>query len=201
MSHLRRSTALATGTLLLAAPLLTACGGFGDRLDATRGFQPATGKVNTLSNGTNDRTGVVDILGAVVIAGEPDRGLFTATLVNGNSDESEFLESLAGGGSGDLTFPAIPQPEEIARRGVLSLYRTGGVPVTGDFNIGDFVTVTLGFSGDQVTSFEVPVVPPCFAYSPEKLGVELPAPAEGATPYDCDIDNLEGPAHGGEEGE
>ncbi len=55
--HLRRTTALSVGSLLLAAPLLSSCG-----------FNYATDRPNTVAAGANNRDGAVDVLGAVIVS-------------------------------------------------------------------------------------------------------------------------------------
>ncbi len=109
----------------------------------------------------------MDVLNAVLIAGEADLGVPT--------DEVEELEEY---GSTD-----VPAGE------LVDLSDTGGVAVQGNFRAGQYVTVTLGFTeGDDVT-MNVPVVTPCDQYSTLRLeDVELPGtedeivePVEGDT--------------------
>ncbi|HCB06836.1 MAG TPA: hypothetical protein DEQ43_21775, partial [Nocardioides bacterium] len=84
----RRSLRLMAGALVLALPLLSSCG-----------FNKATDKIYTPGAGTNDRSGEVDILGAVVVAAQPDSGTFMATLSNKSKTEEASFEGLAGGGT------------------------------------------------------------------------------------------------------
>ncbi len=182
--------ALVTGVLLVA-PLLASCG-----------FDYATDRVNTLSAGVSDRDGEVDVLGAVIVAGEADSGVLLATLVNNSNEEPA---GFAGVTATEAVSPAgEPQSVEIPRGGRLTLVDEGGVPVTGTFAPGDFVDVTLSFDGGQVTTLQVNVVPPCRQYSPETIGIEV----EGD--YDCEplpaVDphaesDLEGSEPGGSEPE
>jgi hypothetical protein len=167
----RRLTLLAAGALL-ASPLLGGCG-----------FNYQTNKVNTISAGVNDRDGSVDVLGAVVIAGQDDLGLFVATLSNDDIDNPVTLDSLE---PTDDVQPLEPQADvEVPPGGVVSLFQTGGIGISGAFGAGDFVDVTLKFSNGQVSTLTVNVLPPCRAYSLDKL-TELTLPtaaplAEGST--------------------
>jgi len=163
-SHLSR-LALAAGALLVA-PTLASCG-----------FDNATDRVNTISAGVNDRDGDIDVLGAVIIAGQPDLGLFVATLVNNSDDGPSSLDGLTA--TEEVAPIGTAGPVEVTRSGRVNLIESGGLPVSGTFAPGDFVEVTLGFSGGQVTTLEVPVVTPCHQYEPERLGLELPTGAEG----------------------
>lgn len=150
---------------LLASPLLGGCG-----------FNYQTNRVNTISAGTNDQAGSVDVLGAVVIAGQDDVGLFVATLVNNNLTEPAELSAL------QPTEQVAPsegdEPVEIPAAGRTSLFQTGGIAVGGNFGAGDFVDVTLAFANGQVTTLSVPVVTPCRQFSLEKLTeLTLPTPS------------------------
>ena len=72
----RRSLRLMAGALVLALPLLGSCG-----------FNKATDKVYTPGAGTDDRTGDVDILSAVIVSAQPGSGTFIATLSNNEADK------------------------------------------------------------------------------------------------------------------
>ncbi len=197
--------------LLLAAPLLL----------SSCGFNYATDRINTISAGINDRSGEVDVLGAVVIAQEPNAGAFVATLVNGSDDVTDQLVQLGDQASGLSTIGTL-ENYPIEPRGRVSLIQEGGVPITGSFGVGDFVDVTLAFQSGQVTTVQVPVVRPCNQYSPEKLTtlmlptapadagppVDPSTPAEtndalrvGPDPYSCDIIESTVAPNGGEPGE
>lgn len=154
-----RLTLLAAGALL-ATPLLGGCG-----------FDYATDRVNTISAGINDRAGSVDVLGAVVIAGQDNVGLFVATLVNNDLEEPVSLDGLQQ--TDEVS--GAEESVEIPAAGRANLFDTGGIEVTGTFAAGSFVDVTLAFSNGQVTSIEIPVVTPCRQYSPDLFpNLELP---------------------------
>ena len=159
-----RLTLLAAGALL-ASPLLAGCG-----------FNYQTDRINTISAGTNDRAGTVDVLGAVVIAGQDDSGLFVATLVNKDLENEISLDGIQ---KNDRVQPTGSEESlDIAPNGRVSLFQTGGLAVEGTFKAGQFVPVTLTFSNGQSTTVNVSVVPPCHQYSLDKL-TELTLPSGG----------------------
>lgn len=199
----RRSTAIATGVLLLAGAL-SSCG-----------YDKATNRVNTISSGINDRDGEVDVLGAAIISGAPDTGLFVASLANANQDVPISLTALAG----SVTPAAELQPVEVSPLGLVSLYQSGGIALSGSIGLGDFVDVELTFSSGQTSTLSVAVMRPCYEYDPGNFpGMELPGPPpagetefeaetldesadEGTKltdPYSCDP--IEPEAYGGEPG-
>ena len=125
----RRSLAFVLATVALAAPGLTGCG-----------FDAATERPYTPAAGANDVSGVVDVLGAVVVSSAPGSGTFVATLANNDQQESQTFSTLAGGTGTELTVPEF-DPIEIPRGGAVNLADDGGVPVTGDFGAGNFVSL------------------------------------------------------------
>lgn len=167
-----RLGAVAASAVLLASPVLTSCG-----------FDYATSKVNTISAGVNDRSGQVYVLGAVVVAEQDDLGVFAATLVNNSTDEPAALVEVSGGERGGVSPVEEVGTVEIPQAFAVNMFQRGGIPVTGSFTAGDFVTVSLAFESGQTSTLLVPVYPPCDQYDPEELpGLELPStPAEGDT--------------------
>lgn len=155
----RRSLRLLAGALVLAVPLLGGCG-----------FNKATDKVYTPAAGVNNRTGEVDVLSAVVVAAQPNSGTFIATLSNNSATDEDSLESVApAAGTSDnttkvtdLSFDAIPEAIAVPPRGFINMADNQlGVPVTGNFNAGDFLSVTLTFSSGETSSLKIPVVYAC----------------------------------------
>jgi hypothetical protein len=147
--QLRRSLALVSGTLLLTASL------------ASCGFDPATDRVNTITPGTSDRDGTVDVLNAVIVSAEEGSGVLVTTLVNNDNEEEATLDSVA---ADDDTvqvgeFSAI----SIDPNGLVNLAAEdeGGIPVEGELAAGDVVPLTLQLSGGQVVQLDVPVVWNC----------------------------------------
>jgi len=162
--QLRRSLALVSGALLLTAPL-AACGS-----------APATNRVNTITPGTSDRDGTVDVLNAVIVSAEQGSGVLITTLVNNDNDEGASLDSVA---ADDETvqvgeFSAI----SIDPNGFVNLAAEGqeGIPVEGELAAGDVVPLTLQLSGGQVVQLNVPVVWNCQEFA----GID----GEGG---DCDV--------------
>ncbi len=194
IDRLRRRGALSAAVLLLAAPALASCG-----------FDYATDRVNTIAPGANDRSGDVKVLGAVVIAQSEGSGVFVATLTN-SSDDAVSLTDLTGGsdeGSATLAVASDSQsPIEVPAGGRVSLIEEGGVPVEGDFAVGDFVPVTLTFDNGQTSTLDTNVVRACYQYSPEKLGeLEFPESSSPAEPSESEsaapegTEESEGEAH------
>ncbi len=182
----RRRLRLVAGALVLALPLLSSCG-----------FGKATDRVFTPAVGTNNRDGDVKILAAVVVAAQPGSGTFLASLSNSGKKEAG-LSGLAGAGEWqDLTVAEVDPPIELAPRGFVNLLDAGGIPVSGNFEAGDFVELTLTFdNGDSVT-MDVPVVYACdeyegldssaggeFSTGPQTEESETPSPepTDGTTP-------------------
>jgi hypothetical protein len=144
--HLRRTTALSVGSLLLAAPLLSSCG-----------FNYATDRPNTVAAGANNRDGAVDVLGAVIVSAQDNSGTFIGALANNDQTHSVSFESLTGAGSDDVQAQSF-SPRKIAPGGALNLSQEGGVPVTGTFKAGDVVSVSVVMDTGEKINLDVPVV-------------------------------------------
>src|SRR5690349_21028610 len=106
---LRRNIALALGVLVLAAPVLSSCG-----------FDYATDRVNTVASGVNNRDKTVDVLGAVVVAAQPDSGTFIATLSNNSQTKSASLTSITGSGGNTVSADDFA-PIDVAPGGMVNL--------------------------------------------------------------------------------
>ncbi len=143
----RRLAALAT---VLLVPALGACGpsGFNSNYQTDEIYQPGVG--------VNERSGTVDVLGAVVVSTSGGRGTFVASLVNGDLEQEDSLTSITGDG----VQVQLSGPVKIAPETLVNLADTGAVSVTGE-NVrpGKFVRLTLEFQGGQSTELNVPVVP------------------------------------------
>ena len=161
----RRSLRLVAGALVLALPLLSSCG-----------FGKATDKVYTPGVGTNDRDGDVDVLAAVVVAAQPNEGTFVVTLVNNSSEDEAALSGVSGP---DLEFGEF-EPIEIDPRGPVNLAQEGGITLTGDFDAGNVLPLTLTFASGDTATLNVPVVVACEEYE----GLDLTEASE-FIPYDC----------------
>ncbi|KRF02686.1 hypothetical protein ASG88_04780 [Nocardioides sp. Soil777] len=145
--QLRRSFALTAAALALTAPALTSCG-----------FDYATDRYYTPANGANNRDGAVDVLGAVVVSTEPGSGTFIASFSNNSTTEPATFTELGATEGGDVTAAEF-EPVEIAPGALVNLAEPpADIQVTGEFEAGDFVEVSLGFDNGENTVVEVPVV-------------------------------------------
>ena len=142
--HLRRTLALAASALLL--PTLGACG-----------FDAATSRPYTQAAGTNNQDSDVDVLNAVIVSAEDGSGTFVAGLANGNNEEAATLAGLEGETASADSF----SPVEIPANGFVNLADEGGIEVSGEFELGDFVPLTLDFEGQDAVEMDVPVVANC----------------------------------------
>jgi len=140
----RRSLAFVLATVALAAPGLTGCG-----------FDAATERPYTPATGANDVSGVVDVLGAVVVSSASGSGTFVSTLANNDQQESQTFSTLTGA---ELTVSEF-DPIEIPRGGAVDLADDGGVQISGDFAAGNFVSLDIGFDSGERVTMQVPVVP------------------------------------------
>jgi copper(I)-binding protein len=172
--QLRRPLALTTGALVLSLGGLTSCG-----------FDLATDRPYTPGQGTNARDGLVDVLSAVVVAAQPNQGTLVVTLVNGSQDDV----ALAGVAGADLEVDEF-EPIEVAPGEAVNLADDGGVLVSGDFDAGLVLPLTLTFADGSTTDLNVPVVTACDHYE----GLDLTEDSE-FIPYDCEF---EAPPAGGE---
>lgn len=186
MQH-RRSLRLAAGALVFAAlPLLSSCG-----------FDKATDLPYTPGVGPNNRDSEVDVLSAVIVADQANSGTFIATLANNSSETEHTFESISSSSEDEeLTFADVDPAVEVAPRGYVNLADDdqGGVAVRGEFEAGDFVNISLSFTGGETVDMQIPVVFACDEYADRDTSLEstlaepssetagLPAPGE---PYDC----------------
>jgi hypothetical protein len=159
-TSVRRS--LAAASIALLVPALGACG-FNEQTDQV--YQPAVG--------VNDRSGNVDVLGAVVVATEEGKGLFVASLVNSATSKSDKLTSISGSG----VQATVGQPVELKPDTLVNLAKEGPIEVTGSgIKEGSFVRLSLSFQNGQKTDLNVPVV----AQANEFASV-TPAPSPSAS--------------------
>ena len=163
--QLRR--ALSAGALVLALGSLTSCG-----------FELMTDQPFAPGEGTNTRVGEVDVLSALVVAAQPNEGTFVVTLVNNSPDEV----ALNGVSGTDLEVDEF-EPVEIAPREMVNFADEGGIPMSGDFDAGQLLALTLTFSNGDSTEMNVPIVPACGPYE----GLDLTEDSE-FIPYDCEYE-------------
>ena len=145
--HLRRTLALTIAAVLLLS--VTGC---------VKQF--ATDRPYTQAAGTNNLDAEVDVLNAVIVATEDGAGTFIATLANNSATEPATFETLEGIDQAQLTATEFA-PMEIAPLGALNLATDGGVEVTGEFALGNFVPVSVQFGNGEQVEMDVPVVPNC----------------------------------------
>src|SRR5689334_20992189 len=146
---LGRTLALAGAVLALALPL-SSCG-----------FNYATDRIYTPSNGANQRDGSVDVLGAVIVAAQPDSGTFIATFVNDSSTKSNSVESILGNDQNQgVTSPQFTTVK-LDPNQLVNLATDGGPKVTGTFDIGSYVPMTISFGDGTQVVVNVLVVPNC----------------------------------------
>lgn len=178
---LRRNIALALGALVLAAPVLSSCG-----------FDYATDRVNTVASGVNNRDKTVDVLGAAIVAGQPNSGTFIATFSNNSETDAASLESVAGANGTTLTAASF-DPIQVEPGGMVNLATDGGIRVDGAFDAGNFVPVTLTFDNGENVVMTIPVVTPCDKYAGlDNAPTASADPSAPATPsesaYTCNDD-------------
>lgn len=151
---LRRSLATATAVLALALPL-SSCG-----------FNYATQRDYTPGAGTNDRSGDVDILSAVVVSGTEGSGTLIASLSNGLTDEASTLTAVTGkrvATTEDAEESPVEtaefEPVEVPAGGIVNFAEPArDITLSGDFSAGNFLELTFEFESGQRTTMSVPVV-------------------------------------------
>jgi hypothetical protein len=144
------------------------------------GFDYATDRVYTPGNGVNDRDAQVDVLNAVIVSAQEGSGTFIASFSNNDAEKSASVESLAGAGDDSNLQVADFDPIEIDPGALVNLATEGGIPVTGELEAGNFVTVTVTFGNGQTATLDVPAVNDCGPYE----GLDTSAPSGSATPDD-----------------
>ncbi|MEP9382574.1 hypothetical protein [Nocardioides sp. KR10-350] len=163
--HLRRKLALMGGLLALAVPVLSACGS----------FDYATDRPNDIANGGYDLDSNIRVNAARIVTAEQGSGVFIATFnLNPTVDPATVASpnpSFTGlSTASDAKQTVQPKGKidvKIGDAGLVNLAdpKTGGVPVTGDFEPGDIVPLTLTFSDGEKVTVQVPVVTQCGAYA------------------------------------
>ncbi len=135
---------IAAASLVLLVPVLAACSSFEYQTDQV--YQPGVG--------VNERSGTVDVLGAVVVRTSEGEGTFVASLVN-TGEEVDRLTNVSGEGlDAEVVSPVELRPDVL-----LNLAKEGAVKVNGDdVAPGNWVRVNLEFASGQQTEMNVPVV-------------------------------------------
>jgi hypothetical protein len=139
---------VAVALLVLLAPVLTAC---------STNFSAPTEQFYNPGRGTNERSGDIKVLGAVIVSGAAGSGTLSATLVNTGDDEDTLSAVSVDGEAG--TIKAGAESTELTPSTPLDLAKEGSVTVTGDaIEAGRYVELTLEFENADSVTFEVPVV-------------------------------------------
>ncbi|MEI5671721.1 MULTISPECIES: hypothetical protein [unclassified Nocardioides] len=170
---LRRKIALAVCATAITAPVLSSCG-----------FNYATDQPYDPAAGTNNRDARVDVLAAVVVAGQDDRGTLVAGLAN-NDDEPISLTSVVGEG---LT--AEFDPIEVPASGYVNL-ADEEVHVEGSFAAGDVLNLSLDLDNGESVALEVPVVTNCDEFAGFDTSTGEGAESEDPA-YSCEYAEHEG---------
>jgi hypothetical protein len=169
ISH-RMTRLLCAGALVLAAPMLGSCS-----------KEKATDKIYTPANAANDRSERIDVLNAMIVSTEAGSGTLVVSLVNNDTNapgaDKDAADQLVGV-AGEVT-AAFAKPVTIPAGGIAVLAEPAGqgIKVTGEFEAGQFVKVTLTFKNANEVTVEVPVV----ANAGHVAGQDGPAPAESTS--------------------
>jgi len=155
---------LAAVALVLLAPIVGGCG-FHEQTDQI--YQPGVG--------VNNRSGTVDVLGAVVVSSLDGEGTLVASLVNQNDTKDDSLVNVTGDGFQT----SVSAPVKVPAGQLVNLADTGAVSVTGDtVKPGKFARLKLTFESGQETTINAPVVP----YTDEFSDVRLASPKSTPAP-------------------
>ena len=158
---------VASAAVLLLAPVVAACG-FNYQTDQV--YQPATG--------TDDRSGQVYILNAMVVTVSGKQGTFAGTLVNESQTHATRLVSVTGPNLQGSTTPVrLPANQAV------NLADTGQISVSGPtIKAGNFVTMNFEFANGQSTRMDVPVVSRTGPYANVPLPGSASSPSPSASP-------------------
>jgi hypothetical protein len=165
---LRRSTAVA---VVLLAPLLSSCG-----------FDRPTDRVYNPGVGVNDRSGTVDVLGAVVVASRDGSGTVVATFVNNDPDRADALTRIAGSGQDAGISVSLGSPVDIKPGGSAQISTDTAVTASGaGIKQGAFVELTFAFRRGQSVTMQVPVVARRGDYADVPTGSASPSESPSPT--------------------
>jgi copper(I)-binding protein len=153
----RTSRVLGAGALVLAVSSLAACS-----------TEMTTDEIYTPAAGVNARDARVDVLNAVIVATAPHKGTLITTLVNNEVngtdpqvDNADQLVRVGGDVQATLAGPVIIDAGSktvLAATNDHILDAQPGIPVSGEFELGDYVTVVFRFAKAGEVTLEVPVV-------------------------------------------
>jgi hypothetical protein len=159
---------VAAASLVLLVPTLGACG-----------FNYQTDQVYQPSVGVNDRSGEVDVLGAVIVSGVDGQGTLVASLSNKSESKSDTLTSVEAADSSAGLTTRLEKPIEVAPGALVNLADAGAISITGEgITPGPFVKLVLQFSSGEEVDVSVPVVPQSGYYA----DIEPADPSPSASP-------------------
>jgi hypothetical protein len=154
---------IAAAAAALVVPLVASCG---------VNFGAQTDQVYNPSVGTDDHSGQVAVLNALIVSGQDGSGTVVASLANSDQVNDDTLKGVSGAGAdsslkvtpgGDTTIPA---------GGLLNLATKGRVFAQGKQVVpGAFVRLTFTFDRAASATLDVPVVT---ADDPDYSSVPLP---------------------------
>jgi hypothetical protein len=121
------------------------------------GFDYATDRVYNVTSASENREGEVDVLSAVVVSAAEGSGTFIASLSNNDPEEEQTFTAVAGE---DASVTAAEfEPIAISPGGLVNLAEpAAGIVLTGEFEAGDVVPLTVDFGNGERVSLNVPVV-------------------------------------------
>jgi hypothetical protein len=154
------------------------------------GFDYATDRQYTPGPSTNDRDGLVDVLGAAVVSAQEGSGTFIASFANNDPEGEASVESLtATTTEGDELEVDEFKAVEIPAGGLVNLAEEGGIVISGEIAAGDFIEVSIDFGDGSSVDMEVPVMASCDqwagldesgdgAETEDQCTIEAPEPVE-----------------------
>lgn len=139
------------------------------------GFGAQTDQIYNPSAGTDDRSGAVDVLNALIVSGHDGSGTVVATLVNNNQTRADRLTGISGTGSNSDVQVKAGGPTTIPANGLVNLADQGSISITGKNVVpGRFIDLTFSFQHGASATLSTLVVS---AADPQYSGVPLPTPA------------------------
>ena len=158
---LRRS--IAAALVVVTVPLLSSCAG---------NFNAQTDQPYNPAAGTDDRSGSVDVLNALIVSGTDGSGTVVASLVNNDQTHADRLTNVAGAGR-DAGLSVTPGGSTtIAAGGMLNLATQSHITARGTRVVpGNFVEITFSFDRGAAITLGVPVVS---AKNPDYAGIKVP---------------------------
>jgi len=162
--NLRR--VLAAAAVVLAAPVMSSCG---------VGFGAQTDQIYNPSAGTDDRSGAVNVLNALIVSAHDGSGTVVATLVNNDQTRADRLTGVTGTGPNSDVQVKAGGPTTIPANGLVNLANQGSITITGkDVVPGRFLRLTYSFQHGASATLSTLVVS---AADPQYSSVPLPSPS------------------------